>query len=74
MFRNYTANYVCLSLTEVVLTMGVTSTHDILYIMRVQQSQGLKVKLPMSLEMDYKSAVDLDNNWSVGLKRHIDAI
>jgi hypothetical protein len=34
---------------------------------------GLKVKLPMLLEMDNKGAVDLANNWSVGGRtRHVD--
>ena len=34
---------------------------------------GLKVKLPMLLEMDKKGAVDLANSWSVGGRtRHID--
>eukprot|EP00956_Cyclotella_meneghiniana_P017441 scaffold28424_cov41-Cyclotella_meneghiniana.AAC.1 len=35
---------------------------------------GLKVKLPMVLEMDNKGAVDLANNYSVGGRtRHVDA-
>jgi len=34
---------------------------------------GLKVKLPMILEMDTKGAVDLANNWSIGgHTRHVD--
>jgi hypothetical protein len=34
---------------------------------------GLKVKLPMILEMDNKGAVDLANNWSFGGRtRHVD--
>jgi hypothetical protein len=34
---------------------------------------GLKVKLPMILEMDNKGAVDLANNWSIGGRtRHVD--
>ncbi len=34
---------------------------------------GLKVKLPIILEMDNKGAVNLANNWSVGNRtRHVD--
>jgi hypothetical protein len=34
---------------------------------------GLKIKLPMILEMDNKGAVNLGNNWSVGGQtRHVD--
>jgi hypothetical protein len=34
---------------------------------------GLKVKIPMILEMDNKGAVDLANNWSIGgCTRHVD--
>ena len=41
--------------------------------MRILNSLGLKVKLPMILEMDNKGAVDLANNWSVGGRtRHVD--
>jgi hypothetical protein len=37
------------------------------------ESMGLKVKLPMTLEMDNKGAVDLANNWSIGgHTRHVD--
>ncbi len=35
---------------------------------------GFKVKLPMTLKMDNKGAVDLANNWSIGgCTRHVDA-
>ena len=34
---------------------------------------GLKVKLPMILEVDNKGAFDLANNWSVGGRtQHVD--
>lgn len=40
---------------------------------RLLTSMGLKVKLPMLLEMDNKGAVDLANNYSVGGRtRHVD--
>lgn len=34
--------------------------------MRILNSVGLKVKLPMILYVDNKGAVDICNNWSVG--------
>ena len=40
--------------------------HDMLHIMRLLVLLGLKVKLPLLLEMDNKGAVDLVNNWSMG--------
>ena len=44
-----------------------------LYVKNVLESLGLKVQLPMILEMDNKGAVDLANNWSIGGRtRHID--
>ena len=44
-----------------------------LYCKNVLESMGLKVKLPMLLEMDNKGVVDLANNWSVGGRtRHVD--
>ncbi len=39
---------------------------DMLYTKNVLELMGLKVRLPMVLEMDNKGAVDLANNWSVG--------
>jgi hypothetical protein len=43
-----------------------------LYCKNVLESLGLKVKLPMLLEMDNKGAVDLANNWTVGGQtRHV---
>jgi hypothetical protein len=37
------------------------------------EALGLKVELPMVLEMDNKGAVYLANNWSVGGRtRHVD--
>jgi hypothetical protein len=39
----------------------------------ILKSLGLKVQLPMVLEMDNKGAVDLANSWSVGGRtRHVD--
>jgi hypothetical protein len=44
-----------------------------LYMKNILESLGLKVKLPMILEMDNQGAVYLANNWSSGGRtRHID--
>jgi hypothetical protein len=39
---------------------------DMLFIMRIIESMGLRVKKPMILEIDNKGAKDLVNNRSVG--------
>ena len=65
---------VALSVTEAELIADVACTQDMLYIMRVLESIGLRVKKPMILEMDNKGAYDLANNWIVGGRtRHIEA-
>ena len=65
---------VALLVTGAELIAGVTCAQDMLYIMRVLESIGLKVKNPMVLEMDNKGAYDLTNNWSVGGRtRHIES-
>jgi len=44
-----------------------------LYVRHILESMGLKVKLPMILEMDNRGAVDLANNWIIGGRtRHVD--
>jgi hypothetical protein len=52
--------------TESELVAAVSAAQDMLYEMRVLESIGLKVQLPMVLEVDNKGVVDLANNWSVG--------
>ena len=64
---------VTLSTAEAELASCTACAQDMLYEMRVLESIGLKVKLPMILENDNKGAVDLINNWSVGGRtRHIE--
>ena len=53
-------------MTEAESAAGVTEAQDMVYYHNVFTSLGLKVKLPMVLEMDNKGAVDLANNLSVG--------
>jgi hypothetical protein len=64
---------VTLSTAESELASGTSCAQEMLYVMRVMESLGLKVKKPMILEMDSKAAVDLANNWSVGGRtRHVE--
>ena len=63
---------VALSVTESELYSGVTTAQDMLYLMRLVESVGLEVELPMILSIDNKGAVDLANNWSCGGRtRHV---
>ena len=72
-FRSATQKFVTLSVTEAEAAAGVMVAQDMLHVMRLLLSLGLKVKLPMVLEMDNKGAVGLANNWSVGGRtRHVD--
>jgi hypothetical protein len=64
---------VALSVTEAELFAGVMCVQDMLFIMRVLNSLGLQVELPMILEIDNKGAKDLINNWSIGGRlRHVE--
>jgi hypothetical protein len=59
--------------TEAEGAAGVTKAQDMLFVYNILKSLGLKVQLPMVLEMDNKGAVDLANSWSVGGRtRHVD--
>ncbi len=73
MFKSSTERIVSLSATKTETYAGVTCIQDMLYMKNVLESLGLKVKLPMVLEMDNQGAVYLANNWSIGGKiRQID--
>ena len=62
---------VTLDVTLAELVAGTQCAQDMLFMMRVLESIGLKVKKPMILEIDNKGAVDLSHNWSVsGRLRH----
>jgi hypothetical protein len=72
MFKSSTQKSVALSVCKAAQYSGVIRTQEMLYCKNVLESMGLKVKLPMLLEMDNKGAVDLANNWSVGGQtRHV---
>ncbi len=73
MFKSSTQKSVALSVCEAEQTAGVLCAQDMMYVRNVLESMGLKVKLPMILEMDNKGGVDLANNWSIGgCTRHVD--
>ena len=72
-FASATQRFVTLSVTEAESAAGVSEVQDMMYVYRLLKSMGLRVKLPMILEMDNKGAVDLANNLSVaGQTRHVD--
>jgi hypothetical protein len=65
--------YTDLSVTESELGGATETAQDMLFVMRILESMGLKVKKPMILYVDNKGAKDLVNNWSVGGRtRHIE--
>jgi hypothetical protein len=62
-----------LSVAEAELVAGVECVTCMVYVMRILESIGLKVKLPMLHWTDSKGAVDLAHSWSTGVRtRHID--
>lgn len=64
---------IALSVMEAELYSAVQCTQDMLYCWRVMMCMGLTIKLPMTLYVDNKGAVDFCNNWSVaGRTRHIE--
>ncbi len=72
-FKSSTEKTVSLSTTEAETYAGVTCVQAMLYMKNVLESLGLRVKLPMVLEMDNQGAVYLANYWSIGGRtRHID--
>jgi hypothetical protein len=72
-FRSKMMPIVALSVTEAELYSAVQCAQDMLYAMRIVNSIGLKVKLPMRLIVDNKGADDLCHNWSVGGRtRHVE--
>ncbi len=53
-------------LTEAETIAAVQCAQEMVLAYKIMISIGLKVELPMILEMDNKGAVDLANNWSQG--------
>ena len=57
---------VALSTTEAEIIALVQCIQEMIYVMKLIESIGLKVKKPMIVQSDNKGAVDLINGWSVG--------
>lgn len=71
--RSNTQRTVSLSVTEAEQNAGVVVAQDMIYLMQTMNAVGLKVELPMVLEMDNIGAVHQANNMSVGGRtRHVD--
>jgi hypothetical protein len=71
--RSSTQQNTTLSVTEAEMVAGTECAQDMLYIRKVLQSLGLRVKQPMILEIDNKGFVDFTQSWSTGGRmRHID--
>ena len=63
---------VLLLVTESELNAASSCVQDMMHVMRVIKSMGLKVEKPMLSEVDDKGVADLCNNWSVGgCTRHV---
>jgi hypothetical protein len=72
MHRSATQKTVALSSCEAELNAAVLCAQDMMYHKNTLESIGLKVELPMILEMDNKGAANLVNSFSVGgHTRHI---
>lgn len=72
MFKSVTQKRAAQSVSGAELYSGIACAQEMLYTKHVLESLGLKVSLPMVLEMDNKGAVDHANGWSVGGQiRHI---
>ena len=65
---------VTLSVTEAEYVAGTDCAQEMLFGMRILESTGLQVELPMLLEIDNKGAIDLTSNYTTagGRTRHID--
>ena len=55
-----------LSVTEAEIIALVQCVQEMLYVMKLIESLGMKVRKPMNVHSDNKGAVDLVNGWSVG--------
>jgi hypothetical protein len=60
------------SVTKAELLAVTNCIQDMLYIRNVLESMGLKVKVPVKVDLENKGAKDIINNWSVGGQtRHV---
>jgi hypothetical protein len=58
-----------LSVTEAELVAATECAQDLLFIKHVMESIGLKVRMPMNLNIDNSGCIDLICNWSAGPAR-----
>ena len=71
--RSIGQKIVALSVTEAELIALAQVVQEMLYVMRLLESIGLKVQKPMVVQSDNKGAIDLCNSWTVGGRtKHID--
>jgi hypothetical protein len=64
---------VALSTTEAELNAAVQCTQEMLFAKNMMDSLNLRVTLPMKLQVDNKSVIDIVNGWSIGGRtRHFD--
>ena len=71
--RSLGQKIVALSVTEAELIALTLVVQEMLYVMRLLESIGLKVQKPMVVQSDNKGAIDLCNSWTVGGRtKHID--
>ena len=71
--KSLTQRIVTLSVTEAELYAATLCAQELLHVLRIMESIGLKVKKPITLEVDNEGAVDLVNSWSVGGRtKHIE--
>jgi hypothetical protein len=63
--KSSTQRNTTLSVTEAELVAGTECSQDMLYIKKILESMGLKVKLPMILKIDNKGFVDFRKSWTM---------
>lgn len=72
-FRSKMMPIVALSVTESELFSACLCAQDMLFVLRLLNSLGLKVELPMILEIDNKGSVDTTYSWAIGGRtRHVE--
>jgi len=63
---------VTLSVAEAELMAMIACIQEMMHLKDLVESIGLKVKIPMIIQVDNKGAKDLVNNWSIGGRtRHV---
>ena len=72
-FRSKLIPITALSVTETDLFPAGICAQDTLFVMRIFNSMGLKMKLPTKIEIDNKGSKDITHNWPFGGRlRHVE--